>query len=204
MNSQHDNYDLGVYCGCLQSAKLRLQLAEKVTLGQIEIDEETVDAEFALLQIRKSLELVAFASIAAHKDIYAREYADFATHWNAKKLLPRLAKLHPDFYPNPIRIERTGPNRVHLTHMSGHELTQDEFVALYDICSKALHEWNPYLTQPRILDTQRPISEWLKRIHNLLELHAVTLLGSKTVWIVEFNNPDTGTVRAHPAVSLSP
>jgi hypothetical protein len=201
VDAQGDREDLRVYCNCLQSAKLRLALANKIVTGELRIDVDAVDAEFALLQIRKALELIAFAAVAAHKDTYAQEYADFATHWNAKKLLSRLTKLHPDFYPKPISIERTGPKAVTLTHVSGHELTKDDFVSLYDICSKAIHEWNPYLPDPRVLNTGRPVADWLKRIHNLLELHAVTLLGNSTVWIVEFNNPTTGAVRAHPAVS---
>jgi hypothetical protein len=203
VSPQDDRKDLRVYCNCLQSAKHRLVLAERIRSGELRIDPnvESYDFEFVLLQIRKALELVAFASIAAHKDIYASAYADFATHWNAKKLLTKLAKLHPDFYPKPVLLERLESGIVNITHQSGHELTPEEFVQLYDICSKAIHEWNPYLDEPRVLHTGRPVADWMKRIYNLLNLHAVTLVGSGTVWIVELNNPDTNTVRAYPAVS---
>jgi hypothetical protein len=199
-----DRHDLRVYCNCLQSAKHRLALVERIRSGEVSID-PVIDAynlEVTLLQVRKALELIAFASIAAHRDVYAKEYADFATHWNAKKLLARLEKLHPGFYPKAIQLERLESGIVNVTHQTGHELTPTEFIRLYDICSKAIHEWNPYLDEPRVLHIERPIADWMKRIYNLLSLHAVTLMGSGTVWIVEFNTADTGSVRAHPAVSM--
>src|SRR5687767_4269598 len=101
MPSKEQMEAIKVYCNCLQSAKKRLELIEAITSGRLRIDNESIDAEFACLQLRKSLELIAFASIAAHKGVYSQAHADFASHWNAKRLMGKLEKLHPDFYPTP-------------------------------------------------------------------------------------------------------
>jgi len=187
---------LTTYCNCLQSAKKRLELVEAVTSGRLRIDHESVDAEFACLQLRKALELIAFASVAAHKEIYSQAHADFATHWSAKKLLKKLGNLHPDFYPRPVRIaepERPGPK--HLIPIESDYLNKEDFVFLYDTCSDALHEWNPYRSAPRVVDFRHSVSEWVVRIRRLLEMHWIAFVGTLDIFVVVFNGPD-GCVHA--------
>jgi len=104
MPSKEQTEALKIYCNCLQSAKKRLELIEGITSRRLRIDHESIEAEFACLQLRKTLELIAFASVAARKDVYSQAHADFASHWNAKKLMAKLEKLHPDFYPTPAAV----------------------------------------------------------------------------------------------------
>ena len=42
--------------------------------------------ELMLLQLRMSLELIAFSSLTANKHKYAAVHAGFETHWRAAKI----------------------------------------------------------------------------------------------------------------------
>jgi hypothetical protein len=195
---------LTTYCNCLQSAKKRLALVDAVTSGRLRIDHEAVDSEFACLQLRRALELIAFASVAAHKDIYSQAHADFATHWNAKKLLQKLEKLHPDFYPKPVRItEPDSPGPKRLIEIESDYLSKDDFVFLYNTCSEALHEWNPYRSDPRVVHFGHPVSEWVVRTRRLLEMHWISFVGTMDIFVVVFNGPD-GCVHASYAQDRPP
>lgn len=55
--------------------------------------------ELIFLQLRKSLELIAFASLAANKDAYAAVFPTFAEDWKAKRILEKIEKINPYFYP---------------------------------------------------------------------------------------------------------
>lgn len=193
---------LRIYCNCLQSAKHRLALVDAITTGALRIAGESIDGEFACLQLRKALELIAFSSIAAQKDVYAAVYADFSKHWNAKKLMNRLEKLHPEFYPVPVAM--TGPDArgvKKLAPIKDGFINKDDWVFLYNTCSEALHEWNPYRTDRRVIEFGHSIGEWVVRIRRLLELHFVRLANTRDIWVIQFNNP-AGTVTGSLAVDV--
>lgn len=195
---------LRIYCNCLQSVKHRLALIDAITTGAMRIDIEAIDAEFVCLQLRKSLELVAFASIAAQKDVYSAEYADFSQHWNAKKLMNRLERLHPEFYPTPVLV--TGPDErgvKKLVPIKEGFINKDDWVFLYDTCSAAIHEWNPYRTDPKIIEFGHSIGEWVVRLRRLLELHWVRLASTRDIWVIQFNNP-AGTVTGFRTADAPP
>jgi hypothetical protein len=90
ITDMEENADLKIYINCLHSAKRRLALIERLTSGELKIDHESIDAEFACLQLRKCLELIAFSSMAAHREIYSQAYADFHTHWKAGQVFSLL------------------------------------------------------------------------------------------------------------------
>lgn len=131
---------------------------------------EGLDGEVVCLLIRKSLEQIAFASLIAHKNEYAKVHADFAKTWNAKRLLERIEAIHPDYYPKPAARPTVETGCVkHLLDVKDGYLTRDDFVLLYGTCSEVLHTWNPYRPGPRVVVTQRPLVEWVQRIQRLLD-----------------------------------
>ncbi|HVS01123.1 MAG TPA: hypothetical protein VMW27_31185 [Thermoanaerobaculia bacterium] len=91
----------------------RLTVVRSVAEGRINVGYEVFNYEVAALNLRKSLELIAFGTLSANKEAYAEAHADFAGHWNAKKLFAKLEKLHPEFYPKPVtrQIRDLGPPR---------------------------------------------------------------------------------------------
>jgi len=84
----------------------------------------------------------------------------------------------------------------HLIDVTDGYLTRDEFVFLYDTCSEVLHTWNPYRVGPRVVNTQRPLAEWVGRIKKLLDLHCVRFIGDPKVWVVQMQHPGDGKVHA--------
>ena len=81
-------------------------LAGRVTTG-----DETFNIELVFVQLRKTLELIAFASLTTNKQKYSAAYANFATHWRVKDTLKALEKINPDFYPVPLKPPQSGQKR---------------------------------------------------------------------------------------------
>jgi hypothetical protein len=188
------------YCNCMDDIKQRLNKVDRILIGHSPMKHEGLDAEVVCLLIRKSLEQLAFSSLIAHKEAYVDVYNDFSKTWRAKQLLDRLKTVHPEFYPRPVRFsEDATPPVKHLLDAPDGFLTQEEFVFLYDCCSQAIHTWNPFTPGPRVIDTQRPLTEWVNRIKTLLDLHYVRLAGEQGVWVVQMNHPVDGKVHAFPA-----
>jgi hypothetical protein len=181
----------------MEDVKRRLAVVQAIVSGQSPLGRDDFDGEVVCLQLRKSLELIAFASLSAHKDAYAQAHDDFSTHWNAKRLLSKLEKIHPDFYPKPVTVAQTDARGVRqFADVAEGFLTRDEFVFLYDKCSEAMHTWNPFRTDPRVVNFERSISEWVARIQRLLTVHWVRLIGTTDVLLVQMHEPD-GKVHAY-------
>ena len=188
------------YCNCMEDIKHRLFDVNRILSGYSPMGHEGLDGEVVFLLIRKSLEQMAFSSLIAHKDAYSQIHEDFAKTWRVKKLLERIHAIHPDFYPKPVSFPAVDTGRVkHLLDVTEGYLTQDEFVFLYDACSEVLHTWNPYRPGPRVVDTQRPMAEWVQRIQRLLDLHYIRLAGEDGVWVIQMHHPEDGKVHAFPA-----
>jgi hypothetical protein len=140
--------------------------------------------EHIALQFRKMLELIAFASLAANKQRYAEAHAEFASHWNAKRLLANLKAINAEFYPRPIELKKPRPEvGFGFDFVTSGFLTQDEFIELYQHTSVALHVRNPFKPE---LDWSfgYSIDEWINRIIMLMRLHQIKLVDSPDYWIV--------------------
>jgi len=176
----------------MEQVKRRLRLIRLATTGRIRTSDEGADAEFACLQLRRALELTAFATLAANRERYSEIRVDVENEWRAKRILDRLTQLHPDFYPVPVSPTRVGPGRWHFSAITDGYLTKDEFVELYDKCSDVLHEWNPFRSGRRQIDLRMSIDEWSARIERLLEFHRVRLVDQEDVLLVRLADPSDG------------
>lgn len=195
------NERASIYCEVLEDIKTRLAVVRSVADGHLNAGSELLNYEVAALNLRKSLELIAFGTLSANKEVYAEVHADFASHWNAKKLLAKLEKLHPEFYPKPVtrQILNLGPPRqLHFDFVADGFLTRDEFVELYDVCSKAIHTRNPFSASSAI-DFRLSVPEWVSRIERLLGLHLMRLAGTPQLWVAELNSPADGRAHTHIA-----
>lgn len=185
------------YCRCMEDLKLRVRLVRSLLQGELRVEREDFLAEFVCIQLRKILELIAFGSLAANKDAYAQVHADFAVTWNAKRLLAKLEKIHPPFYPRPVTIssgDEKGRRTLH-DATSGF-LTRHEFATLYDRCSEVIHSRNPFRTEPAVIDFERSLQDWVDRIQTLLSIHLMQLAGDGHVWLVQMKYPTDGKVHA--------
>jgi hypothetical protein len=172
----------------------RLRLISAVAGGTVSTGDESANAEFACLQLRKALEQVAFAALAASRERYAQLRPQIEREWSAKRILERLGKIHPGFYPQPVSPVPQGPNSWHFDLVPDGYLTQDDFVLLYDKCSDAVHDWNPFREGPWVVDLQRSIAEWAARIERLVAYHLIRLVDQQDLLLVQLVG-DNG--RAH-------
>lgn len=194
--------DAETYCRCMEEIKIRIGVVSSLLSGKIPIQREDVLAEFISVQLRKVLELIAFGSLTANKDAYAEVYTDFATHWNAKKLLSKLERIHPEFYQKPVEFGPSDDKRTHhFQYVQDGFLTRDEFVMLYKRCSEVLHARNPFQL-PTTIKFERTMQEWVTRIQRLLSVHMMRLAGSGHVWVVQMQYPDDGKVHTALAEPL--
>jgi hypothetical protein len=184
------------YCNCMDDIKQRLAKVNRILIGHSPMKDQGLDGEVVCLLLRKVLEQIVFSSLVAHKDAYAAVHKDFAQSWRVKKLLDRIENVHPDFYPKPISFPTVDTGRVrHMLDVVDGYLTKDDLAFLYDTCSDVLHTWNPFRLGPRVVETHRPLAEWVQRIMRLLDVHLIRLAGQQDVWVVLMNDATDGKVR---------
>jgi hypothetical protein len=187
MNGIPNQAEIAVYVNCMEEIKLRtaaVNMFFKVASGNLY---RISAVEFVSLQIRKILELIALASLASHKEEFAKQHQKFAEMWRARKILKDLEKLNPGFYPVPteqVRDPQTG-SVLQTRNVSKPFLTKQDFERVYQDCSAALHAQNPFGPQVDILRIESEFPSWMERIQNLLNHHQVQLLNSKhQLWIL--------------------
>ena len=186
-----------MYCNCMEEVKIRIAVVLSVVEKGFSVGREDFDAELVCVQLRKTLELIAFASLTANKERYAEAHDNFTTHWNAKRLLANLEKIHPDFYPKPVEVPHRDEKGVrNLSSKKEGFLTREEFTTLYDKCSEVLHSWNPFREGPRMINFGHSIHDWVARIQKLLAVHLMCLVGMEEVWVVYMQYPEDGKVHA--------
>jgi len=190
--------DITKYCDCMEEIKRRTRAITTILSKKYTTAFPATNIEFLCLQIRKILELIALASIAANKEEYARQYKKFANHWNAKRILNDIEKVNPSFYPVPGRqiIDRETGKVVEVKKLKGGYLTKDEFSDVYDKCSEVIHSSNPYGTQTDYSEFEKLIPEWNLKITNLLNHHQIQLIDSKYQLWVLMQSKDDGRVHA--------
>lgn len=189
------------YCNCMEDVKARLKLIKEITEGHSPLGSEGLDGEVVCLLLRKVLEQIAFSSLVAHRETYEGVHNDLGSIWRAKRLLERMEKLHPEFYPSPVKREESPHAGVHhhFVPLTDGFLTKDDFVFLYDTASNGIHTWNPFKDAERVLNFERPIAEWTHRIALLLDSHLVRFVGSGDVWLIQMDNPEDHKVHAYVA-----
>jgi hypothetical protein len=181
-----------LYMACMQEARDRLNFVKFLPVRNATTGIEYIDKELVFLQLRKILELIAFASLTANREKYATVHNKFATFWRAKDMLQDLEKINPEFYPLPVDPPKTQPDGIkHLAAVDGF-LTKDDFVSLYDVTGNFLHVRNPFDTRDPVIRMRYSVKQWLERIQALLTLHVVRLVDGN-VWVVQV--PEQGPVR---------
>jgi hypothetical protein len=192
-----------IYVDCMIQLRERLECIEwlQSTAAFIRGDHFFL-TELIFLQFRKTLELLALASLAAHRDRYSQANAKFREHWKAKAILEAIERLNPGFYPRAVRLaSRTqspsGRNRANYEVIKDNVLTQAEFAQLYDASSEVLHTRNPFSEKPEAIDVLYPPLVWVDRIRQLLRTHFI-LIDNEALLV---HVPDKGKVVVQTALS---
>jgi hypothetical protein len=192
-----------LYCKIMDDLKARVALIRSFVQGQ-SLGREDFDGEIVSLQLRKCLEIVAFSSLIVNERVYAQTHADFRTHWRAKKIVDNIKKLNPDFFPRPVFLSHQDENGVkHFDYVKDGFLTLEELISLYDKTSSVIHTWNPFRTDPRIVDFGRSIEEWVQRLQRLLDLHIIRGVGLHEFWVVQMVSPEDSKVHVLSTMPVS-
>lgn len=191
------NDDFAKYCDCMEEVKRRTHTITTMLDGSWSTPYKATNVEFGCLQLRKTLELIALASIAANKEEYARQRAKFDSDWHAERIIRDLEKVNPNFYPKPtiqIADEATG-KVVETIDREEDYLTKDLFAEVYSRCSEVLHATNPYDKQADY-GVGALLPNWNQKIVNLLNHHQIQLIDQDYQLWVLMNSKDDGRVHA--------
>jgi hypothetical protein len=186
----------------MEEIKVRLSVFDFFLTGDGDALYKPTMIETVCLQLRKILELVAMASLVANKDAYSEAHKSFAKHWNAKRLLQDIEKLNPDFYPRPVVLAppKSSEAKLHFIDRDGDYLTKDEFVEIYLRCSKMLHADNPFAKKVDYKEYEKELPKWREKIVNLLDLHWISLLDKKELYLIQMSGEADGKVNLYSTV----
>jgi hypothetical protein len=186
------NEDTKLYINCMEDARFRVNFVKDLPARNGTTGFQVIDQELVFLQMRKILEIIAFASLTANRAKYDAAYKKLTTVWRAKDMLRQLEKINPEFYPLPIQPPQLQPDGTkHCAAVDGF-LTKDDFVSLYDVASSFLHAGNPFSAQDPIIKMRYNVRQWLERIQALIALHVMRLVDGN-LWVVQI--PEQGPVK---------
>ena len=153
--------DIKIYCQNMEEIKKRISVICSFLDSGHSFGHENFDYEVVCLHLRKILELIAFSSLTANKEEYSKVHKDFTEKWNAKKLINSIERINPGFYPKPVKLSGTsGKGIKHLENIETGFLDKEDWLKLYDLCSKVLHVWNPYSEKEKNLNFEKSVTEW--------------------------------------------
>jgi hypothetical protein len=191
MDSAQDKYR-----ATLIEIKRRTAVVDAFLFGSAHALYVPTTVESVCLQIRKILELVAFSSLIANKEIYSSQYKKFAEHWNARLMLKDLERVNSEFYPNPIIQKPSGTPGITSDWLDRKDdfLTKEQFLSVYEKCGGILHADNPYGMQTNYEDYLEQVKGWRNRIVNLLNAHTIKLVDDKNLYLFQM-----GAANANPS-----
>lgn len=186
MNDEREP-DIGKYCYQMEEIKLRINVVNSFVHGQSSAVYIPTSVESACLQIRKILELIAFASLIANKEAYRKVFAKVSKTWNAGDLLKELGCVNPDFYPKPVielPSKRPGVKSELKDRDQAEYLTKADFVQAYGRCGAIAHAANPFGKGIDYGYYQKVLPHWQEQIMNLLNSHQVHLAGRPEMYLI--------------------
>ncbi|EKF9303240.1 hypothetical protein O1B50_003878 [Vibrio cholerae] len=133
--------------------------------------------EHACLQIRKILELIAFASLVSNIELYKSQYENFAKFWNAEIMLRDMERVNSNFYPQPVtQVLRNGI--MHIDNKTDDNyLTKVKFLKVYKKCGAIMHADNPYGSKIDYGYYRSELPKWLNDIAALLNSFSIQFVG---------------------------
>ena len=160
-------------------------------------------AEAGILQIRKSLECLAYASVAPNKTAYSefREKAekqnDFTKDFHAGKIIKMLSKINPNFFPKPVSTPKSvSPGNWHFERREDDSLTKKQFESFYDRLGKFLHADNPWGNDKGLVNILNEIPAIITSTRLLLSWHFTVIRTPdfNGLWVIEATKNKSPTV----------
>lgn len=170
----------GRYVDLMQEIKERILSTQAVISGDTGLH-GPLAREFCYLQLRMICECIALSCLVAHEEIEAVRAPRMQKEYNPGKIIPEMEKLHPDFYPQPVRFEINEKlQNVSLNPMHEPYLTRKDLLVLYGLCGSKLHRgqvrkysYNP--TNEEMAADIAQVQLWGNKILRLVEQHKLNL-----------------------------
>lgn len=178
-----DTIDL--YASLMEEAKGRIEAIGHTIQHKTGLADQ-LEREFCTLQIRMLCELIALGCLVAHDAVRTRKLsrAHYAPH-----IIAGLERLHPRFYPRPVRQTDRGVEDI----TTGY-LTKEELVKLVGACGDTLHRGSTKnLLHPRTLPRDAIIT-WSQKIRTLLDIHWFTLSDGRPHYLCSMTGGEGGKV----------
>jgi len=197
------NEKVAKYSECMEEIKRRVEVVEALLSKSFTTPYAVTNAEFACIQVRKILELLALSSVVANKNELERVQASLERLWNAKDISKTLYSINPNYYPQPIFLEgfNGDPNNTRTRPVKAGYLTRDDFLNIYSRCGGLLHAQNPFAKKKEFLETYNAAGSWVIKIKKLLNQHIVNLVDETTMIMVlmNFDYKDKVSIGAYKA-----
>ena len=177
---------LNAYSALMEEAKYRLLATNTALRGQTGLPTGAI-FEFCFLQLRMLCELIALGCLTAHGDL---ETGKLKEAYEADKIIRRLQRLHPDFYPIAATQSKGGPDEYDAVLLSGGFLTKEELLKLYWKCGNVLHRGSFKALSSLQYATAdfEEIETWKKKIEVLLRYHAIFMADKRTMALFVLRN----------------
>ena len=192
-----------LYAAILEEAKVRLDAVQRVAVAPLS-DTNPLAEEFCYLQFRMVCELIGLGCLVAHGDISAQQ-RHLQKLYAAGQIVTEMSSLNPDFYPRPGIMRRTpfGQADHSFDFLGEGFLTREDLRALDQRCGATLHRGNlKKLLKSSALPTPdfSEITEWHRKIENLLASHVITVAQGQSVAFALLRNPSDNN-RVHVGIA---
>jgi hypothetical protein len=174
--------DINAYTAVMEDIKRRQEVVVALHKRELDLRYPVIQIESIILQVRKILELIALASLAAHKSVFEQNQKKLQSHWELVKIIKDVEALNPNFYPKPI-LEKPSqtPGVINDLHeLTSGFLTKDELIEIHGRCGNVLHARNPYGKKLDYSSYVDAIPSWLGKITRLLNCHQIHLLDDRS------------------------
>ncbi len=192
------------YSDLISQIKPRIAAVDLMLDGRKQLLPFRQAVESAALQLRMSMEVVAFASLIANKDAYARERAAFAKDRDAGDLIRRLQRLNPNFYPRPVEPVRLPDGGMEIPDLKADFLKVTDFARTHETLAGWCHAPNPYAPPPDYPAARTRLLKIRDRLILLLNCHQVRLIDESEFWLVEMQTQHSEGIRVSCLVRTGP
>lgn len=162
------------YLDILAEIKLRQNVVLRALNGEITLPAKIIE-ETCTLQFRMIAELLAIGCLILHEDLVATKAGTLTTSRSASQIFHKLAFLHDDFFPQPLKLERDCESKFVWQNLEGPFMTRQMLINAYEKkIAPALHrgESRKIFKADRPVDFAR-IASWHEGIYRLLDRHTV-------------------------------
>lgn len=182
---------LRLYCGLMEEAKTRINVIN-LTYDSRDRLPAGIVREICYLQFRFICEIISLACLAAHGDIKDKEAK---SAYEPYKIMHRLEKLNPHFYPQPVERRREkGSKNIIIEPKLGDHLTKSELKALWNKAGGVLHRGSMRalrLGRKPIPEDYSDIFKWSEKITGLLNSHWISVVENKRGMLVSLVSKET-------------